>query len=605
MKRTTTHRTNLPAALAAFILLMAGAAAAATAKAGENRTVIVMMKGGATPAGSFASPAAALQARAAFRPSAHALAPNAKNVKDLWIVGGYSMEASTDDIKTLSENPNVTVVENFEVRTPETEVQGSASDRPMENWGLDKIGAKTSWSAFGVTGRGVRIGHLDTGVDATHPDLAGKVAAWAEFDGNGNRIASAPHDSGIHGTHTAGILVGGSASGAPIGVAPGAKLVSAMVLNGTSGTLLQVLAGMQWVLDPDGNPATDDGAQVLSMSLGAPGQYQIFEDVTNRLVAAGVLPVFAVGNSGAGNADAPANCSGAVAVGATMYSDAVATFSGGGRVTWEGRVYVKPDIAAPGYGIPSSIPGGRYQTMSGTSMATPHVAGAAALLLEANPRLSVERLREVLTSTARDLGDPGVDARYGAGFLDVPAALAAVTERSVVQGVAQGDGTPVPASIQARDPAGRLVLASRADADTGRFELSLPQGKYVVEASFGQNRDVQKEVTVAKGAVVTVNFSFDAASALSNLIVYPNPFRPGRDAAVTFDGMPPDTAVHVFTLSGRKVAEISSKSDGRVLWNGRTDSGEELASGPYFYVASRYDENRGWEHKKGVVAVLR
>jgi subtilisin family serine protease len=362
---------------------------------------------------------------------------------------------------------------------------------------------------------------------------------------------------------------------------------------------------MQWILDPDGDPNTDDGAQVLSMSLGAGGQYQIFENITDQLVSAGVLPVFAVGNSGEGNADAPGNCSEAVAVGATMYSGNVASFSGGGRVTWAGRVYVKPDIVAPGYGIPSSIPGGRYQTMSGTSMATPFVAGAAALLLEANPSLSVDQLRNVLTSTAQDLGDPGVDDRYGAGLLNVAAALAVTTDRAVVQGVTQGNGVPVPAVLQARNAAGQIIGSARADATTGQFQFTLAQGDYVLEASFGQSRGAQKAVTVVKATVQTVNFSLGTASALDNLIVYPNPFRPGRDATVTFDGLPPDTAVNIYTLSGRKVAQIANSSNGRVLWNGRTDSGEELASGPYFYMASRYDETQGWEHKKGVLAVLK
>jgi subtilisin family serine protease len=613
MKATTTHRTNLPAALGALILLATAAAAE-----GGRRTVIVMMKGSpasedrlpsATLGGvkyrGYRTPAAALHMRAAARPTARTLAPGATNVRDLWIVGGYALDVTTEDVKTLSANPNFTVVENFEVRTPDVKVQSSGSGQPMENWGLDKIGAKVAWNTFGVTGRNVRIGHLDTGVDAGHPDLAGKIAAWAEFDGNGNTVNSSPHDSGIHGTHTAGILVGGSASGAPIGVAPGAKLLEGLVLNGTSGTLMQVLAGMQWVLDPDGDPNTDDGAQVLSMSLGAEGQYQIFEDITNQLVAAGVLPVFAVGNSGEGDVNAPANCSRAMAVGATMYSDSVASFSGGGRVAWNATVYTKPDIAAPGYGIPSSIPGGLYQTMSGTSMATPFVAGAAALLLEANPTLSVEQLRNALTSTARDLGDPGVDDRYGSGLLNVAAALAATTDRSVVQGITQGDGTPVPAAIQARDASGRIVGSARSDETTGQFQLSLPQGDYLLQASFGQSRGAQQSITVVKATVLTVNFSLGTSSALENLIVYPNPFRPSRDAAVTFDGLPPDTSVHIFTLSGRKVAEIASSSNGRVVWNGRADSGEDLASGPYFYMASRYDETKGWEHKKGVVAVLR
>jgi subtilisin family serine protease len=593
----------LPKMVTVAALMLAGLSLQAA-----DRTVIVIFKNGNAVRSSsarFSSPAASLRAMTA-RSAAVSIVPDAKNVKDLWIVNGYALDASSASIDALSKNPDVEVLENFEVRTPEVHMENTAAKSlSMENWGLTKIGAQAAWAAFGVTGRGVRIGHLDTGVDASHPDLAGKVAAWAEFNGSGNRVYSTPHDSGIHGTHTAGTLVGGSASGAPIGVAPNAKLISGLVLNGTSGTLLQVLAGMQWVLDPDGNPATDDGAEILSMSLGAPGQYNVFQDITDRLVAAGVLPVFAVGNSGPNNADAPGNCVGAMSVGATMYSDVIAPFSGGGRVTWGGKTYVKPEITAPGYGIPSSIPGGSYQTLSGSSMATPHVAGAAALLKEANPSLTVAQIMKALTSTAVDLGAPGQDDRFGYGRLDVSAALATVTERSMVQGLAQGQGQPVPASIRVLDRDGRMVSAVRANPTTGRFEVPVAQGDYILEASYGQTRGVQKTVSVGKSSVVTVDFSFSASAGLDNLLAYPNPFRGGQDSTVTFDGLPSDTQVTVYTFSGEKVAEVSSGASGQALWNGKNASGESLAAGAYFYLASHYDAQSGWEHKKGTLAVLK
>jgi subtilisin family serine protease len=590
--------------LKTFAVLLLSLAAARV----EARQVIVIARAAsssplAAAHGRFASPALALRAAAASRPAAQALVPGARNVKDLWIVNGYALDASEASLADLAKNPNVEVLDNFSVRTPEVTPLAAPRNSAMENWGLAKIGAQTAWNGFGVTGRGVRIGHLDTGVDASHPDLQGKLAAWAEFDSNGNRVMSAPHDSAIHGTHTAGTLVGGSASGAPIGVAPGAKLISGLVLNGGNGTLLQVLAGMQWVLDPDGNPATDDGAQILSMSLGASGQYTVFQNITDRLLAAGVLPVFAVGNAGPGNADAPGNCAGAMSVGATMYSDVIASFSGGGNVTWSGRSYVKPEISAPGYGIPSAIPGGLYQTLSGTSMATPHVAGAAALLFEAHPGLTVDQLKNALTSTAVELGAPGQDVRFGAGRLDVAAALAAVTERSVVQGFAEGQGQPVAASILVKNVHGQVLRSIRSDSSTGRFEVSLDQGAYVLEASFGQNRGVARTVTLAKGAVVTVNFAFSASSGLDNLLAYPNPFRPGKDDHMTFDGVPEDTKVTVYTMSGEKVKEFGGA--GQIQWDGKNDAGETLAAGAYYFLASRYDGDRGWEHKKGMVAVLK
>jgi flagellar hook assembly protein FlgD len=185
------------------------------------------------------------------------------------------------------------------------------------------------------------------------------------------------------------------------------------------------------------------------------------------------------------------------------------------------------------------------------------------------------------------------------------AALAGVTQRSIVQGTTQGEGQPVPASIRVLNSAGKVVQTARADATTGMFGLSLPNGDYTINASYGQVRGLEKSVTAANGTVVTVNFAFTQASGLDNLVVYPNPFRAYKDADVTFDGLLADTKVTVYSMSGEKVAEVSGGETGQVQWNGRNTSGETVAAGPYYYLASRYDTERGWEHKKGLVAVLR
>jgi hypothetical protein len=363
---------------------------------------------------------------------------------------------------------------------------------------------------------------------------------------------------------------------------------------------------MQWALDPDGDPSTDDGAHILNMSLGASGQYEVFRSLVEKLLAAGVLPVFAIGNNGKGQADAPGNTPGALSVGATSLSDAVAPFSGGGEVTWSGAKHMKPELSAPGTAIESTVPHGKYQTLSGTSMAAPHVAGAAALLLEARPGLPVDEIKSLLFKSAVDVDAPGMDARSGRGRLDVLAALSALMNVSIVRGQSRNGEGPMPATIRVRDQAGRITKVVRSDAETGQFQVALAEGDYTVEASFGAAKGVQKALHVGSSAVVNLDFFFNASNEnLDSLLVYPNPFKPARgDQTVTFDGLPENAKIAVYSFSGDLVRELSGAAGGQFVWDARTGEGQPVAAGLYFYVASSYNEGKGWEHNRGKLMVM-
>ncbi len=556
------------------------------------------------------APAAYIQS-ISTKPSPQTIFPASEknNVVDLWLINGYAAQVSQETLKTISQDEQVQAIfENFTVQTPKVTPLGYTQSNLQPPWGLDKTGAIQSWEAFNVSGLNVRIGHLDTGIDAAHPDLQGKVAAWAEFDAFGNKVQnSVPHDSGFHGTHTAGTLVGGSTSGCPIGVAPNAKLLSALVLNGMQGTLAQVVAGMQWVLDPDENPNTDDGAHILNMSLGAPGQYQIFQTVVDQLLEANVLPIFAIGNNGPGNADAPGNTVGAVSVGATSFSDTITNFSGGGTITWEQEDYTKPEIAAPGYGILSTIPNGRYQSYSGTSMATPHVSGAAALLMESSPGADILAIKNTLLNTSIDIGATGLDERSGHGRLDILAALSSLLNISLVRGTVRNQQGIVPAIIKLKDSSGQIIKTARADAETGQFFLSVPDGAFTLSASFGISKSDHKPLQTQKGTVNEVEFMLSAsANKLDNMLVYPNPYKPSRgDQHIYFEGVPEDTKINVYSFSGLLIKELSGTSLGQCTWDARNDYAEPIASGLYFYLASYYDPDNGWQYKKGKMAVIR
>ncbi|HRY28720.1 MAG TPA: S8 family serine peptidase [Elusimicrobiota bacterium] len=559
-----------------------------------------------------ASPAAVLRAEAdGTRPAPSALpvSPEPRGPVDLWLLNGYAVEATPEETRRLAADPRVeSLHENFQLRLPDILPQNHRTENVEGNWGLEKSGAKMAREMFGVTGAGVRIGHLDTGLDASHPALQGKLAAWAEFDADGRPVpGSQPHAAGFHGTHTAGILVGNTAGGEPLGVAPDAKLLSALVLNSDGGTFLQVIAGMQWALDPDGNLSTDDGARLLNMSLGANGHYAVFDAVVDRLLEVGVLPVFAIGNGGPGQTTSPGNVRGVLAVGATTEEDTVAYFSGGEEKMGAGQPLLKPEISAPGSGIRSTMPGGTFASYSGTSMATPHVAGAAALLWEANPSMTASQVKDLLMQTSVDIERPGPDERAGSGRLDVLAALSRLRGIPLLRVATNGPHGPVPAVVRIHNTLGSNLRVVHVSPKTGVFCTALPEGDYTVEAAVGLDSPARLPVRMEPGKVKDLKFVLnDAPKTLGVLLVYPNPFKPyERHEAVTFAGLPVDSRVQIYTLSGALVRESGSLPVNEYVWDGRNGDGEPVASGVYYYVASHYDIRSGWTRKKGQLVVIR
>ncbi|WUD70313.1 S8 family serine peptidase [Streptomyces sp. NBC_00510] len=289
-------------------------------------------------------------------------------------------------------------------------VQGPAWDEQQWTWGLQAIRANLS----SLTGRDVKIAVLDTGVDTDHPDLAGRIEATASFvpgeiveDGHG------------HGTHCIGTAAGPAnpQQGPRYGVACEARILAAKVLsNAGSGTDGQILAGMAW--------AVAHGARVISMSLGArvqPGELfpQTYEKLAQRALERGTVIVAAAGNDSRRPptiepVSRPANCPSILAVAALDKGLTPAFFSNGAINGQGGEI----NIAAPGWQVRSAAPGGEYQSMGGTSMATPHVAGVLALLAQANPNASAADLVASLKSGAFPLTQPVRD--IGAGLLQAP-----------------------------------------------------------------------------------------------------------------------------------------------------------------------------------------
>ncbi|MFL6292624.1 MAG: S8 family serine peptidase [Thermoanaerobaculia bacterium] len=359
------------------------------------------------------------------------------------------LELTPDELSQVAAAPGVRdIYPNRHLRLPRVieakSLPANVRDNKVSAWGITAIGALSVWGAFNARGKGAKVGVLDTGIDAAHPDLKGKLAGWAEFDLNGDPVAgSKPHDTDRHGTHVSGTIVGGNASGLWIGAAPEAQVSVALVLDGEKGgSDAQVLAGIDWAF-------LDQKVDVINMSLGGltlgPEVPSIYTEAILSCVEGGVPVVTAIGNEGQETSGSPGNDLFAFAVGATDSEDRVAGFSGGRtQIIHESNFippdflplpYSKPELSAPGLTIRSAVPGGEWATFNGTSMATPHVAGAIALLLSATKIRNIppgERaffIQDLLTGSVEELGEAGQDHRFGFGRLDILRAIGFAKEK--------------------------------------------------------------------------------------------------------------------------------------------------------------------------------
>ena len=275
---------------------------------------------------------------------------------------------------------------------------------------LPRLGAAAAWQALGLgafpAAGGVPVGIVDTGIDGAHEDLRGKVAGCATSAGGAVRAGTCADGAG-HGTHVAGTIGALADDGVGLaGVAFSSPLIVCKALDDSGGgTDADVAACIRWVHDA--------GAKVISMSLGGGASRTITEACRYAWAGGGrggSVLVAAAGNDGTGDVEYPAGRAEVVSVAAVDDADAVAPFS---------NHNADVELAAPGVDVVSTVPGDRYEAMSGTSMATPHVSGAAALLWDGRPRSTASSVRRALDAAAVDLGAPGRDDVFGFGRLDL------------------------------------------------------------------------------------------------------------------------------------------------------------------------------------------
>ncbi|MFD4761894.1 S8 family serine peptidase [Streptomyces sp. NPDC058439] len=371
-----------------------------------------------------------------------------------------------------------------------------------------QVHAPEAWAA-GYDGKGTKVAVLDTGADAEHPDLVNRIAEAKNFTDS-----KTTDDRQGHGTHTASTVGGSGAAsdGRKKGVAPGSSLLIGKVLNDAgSGLDSWIIAGMQW--------AVDQKADVVSMSLGNPRIGDCADPMAQATQELSknkhTLFVVAAGNSGPGDetVSSPGCVPGVLTVGAVDRDDTTAQFSSRGPVAVTHTL--KPEIAAPGVGISAAAAGGRgvyaYRTMSGTSMATPHVAGAAAVVRQAHPDWTAQQIKAALVSSARTGGKVAGADQTGGGVLDV---FGAVNQKALSAPAVQAGSYNWPQDASDRTTV-QVPFTNTSDSDlTLHLKLSDVHGNDGSDVTSAIIKPQENKVTVPAGATAQVPLQIDPTARL-------------------------------------------------------------------------------------------
>ncbi|MFB4423049.1 S8 family serine peptidase [Streptomyces sp. QL37] len=432
-----------------------------------------------------------------------------------------------DDIETSDEKVTAS-------RTPSAGTASTADGDETPEWGIADIKADQVWGQYDNRGEGIVIANVDSGVQYDHPDLVKQYRGnngdgsftndYNFYDPSGNCAADGtPCDNNGHGTHTMGTMVGKNG----IGVAPDATWIAAKGCESDKCSDGNLLEAGQWILAPTDhngqNPRPDLAPNIVNNSWGSRDQMTPFyEDIVDAWNSAGIFEAFAAGNDGDGvtcsTTHPPGSQVSSYGVGAYDSVGKIAKFSGFGPSPIDGTA--KPNISAPGVDIQSTWPGSSYNTIGGTSMATPHVAGAVALLWSAAPSLigDIEGTRALLNEGARDVedthcgGTTGMNNVWGEGKLDIFASVekaphTAVTVSGKVTDEASGAAL-AGVTVKAKNDATNRSVTTGTD---GSYRLSLLPGTYSFSAgSYGYVTGTVPGVELATGQPLTQNIPLTA-----------------------------------------------------------------------------------------------
>ncbi|MEV8535542.1 S8 family serine peptidase [Streptomyces sp. NPDC051211] len=475
-----------------------------------------------------------------------------------WIVNAVRVVGSEKLAGTLAQRPEVARIDADDKVSIPKPVEGkreAAAD--AVEWNVDRIKAPQVWEEFGVRGEGIVVANIDSGVDYQHPAVAnqyrGRAAdgsyshAYNWFDPAGICAGAAPCDNNDHGTHTMGTMVGDDGGANKIGVAPGAKWIAAKGCETNSCSEASLLASGQWIVAPTDqagqNPRPDLAPHIVNNSWGGSGGDTWYQEIVDTWRAAGIFPAFSNGNSGPGCATSgsPGDYMSSYSSGAFDINNAIASFSSRGAA----QSGIKPNIAAPGVNVRSSVPGG-YDSFSGTSMASPHTAAAVALMWSAAPALEgdVAQTEALLDGTALDTdntscGGTAADNNvFGEGRLDALAAVRSAPRGAVgaLAGTVSSGGAPVAgAQVTADGPIDRTTTTT---ADGSYKFAALSVGEYALTAGkFGYGQETAT-ATVTEGATATSDFTLAQAASGRLTGTVSSSAGPAAGAAVTVAGTP-------------------------------------------------------------------
>lgn len=480
----------------------------------------------------------------------------------MWVKTDYAK------IEELAKDPQIKKIYlNQTIRLEPVKSAGSAQAVPAEIlWNVKKVQADQVW-AQGVTGKGTVVGIIDSGVDWSHPALKNSFRANAPdstsapdpallpfswYDSINYR--SQPYDDEGHGTHVTGTIVGQTASAA-IGVAPGASWIAAKALDSSgSGSGYTLLDAGQWMLAPGGDPAM--APDIINNSWGGGDNVdEWYRNMVKAWRSAGIVPVFAAGNQlpdeaslWPGSISNPSSYPESSAVAAIDSGNALAYFSRLGPSPYDAQIR-KPDLSAPGVSIYSAAPGGSYSYGSGTSMAAPHLAGAAALVLSANPALSVDEVLFALQQSALPLTNTAYPSSpnmgFGYGLISARAAVElsrdGFTKTSLTGKVTDyTSGAPVPGA-QVRVLEHPSMTPVRTD-DDGTYRISgIPSGRYTLEVYHPRYGHTKQSVTAQAVSFNTFNVRARYLGPVHNQLTYD-------------DGTAEDATVFTYSGSGFGVA---------------------------------------------------
>lgn len=558
----------------------------------------------------------------------------------LWLPGMIAMDLTADAIEELAGNPEIGWLwlnnqksETFGA-TPVTYSGNTTPDTRANAWHIGLIGADQAW-AMGLTGEGILVGHLDSGIAYDHPDLANQMwdggAAYPNHGWDSVSDDNDPYDGDadwFHGTHTAGLIAGDGTSGTATGAAPGATL---MALRTLPGYMSDMIEGLQFGLD--------NGVHMFSLS----GGWSEADDATrstNRANAELLLSIDVPWICAAGNGDnygghyavptdivSPGDCPGpyyapnggataVVAVGASQIDNSIWAYSSYGPTEWNmdnphGNTdyhdypwppgLMKPDITAPGSDITSCAGSSGYVSYSGTSMATPLIAATFCLIWSADFSMLVPQVSELLETTATDLTispcSVGRDQYSGAGLVNIPAALDQLPTSEIEHFWICNDGD-LPLIItdtawnsswlEIIDPQTTVAHGDSIQAVAMFDPEGLPEGVYHDTVTMGSNAPDSPHnmpVTLTYGSDISGVDNEIPASITQAMSNHPNPFNP-RTVLKFSTSSSDKIALDIYDLQGRLVRTLVAgpltPGNHEVLWDGIDNSGMPIASGQYF-----------------------